>query len=259
MRFAACVEYRGGNYQGWETQKNGPTVQAAVEAALARIAVQPVRTTCAGRTDSGVHAFGQVIHFDTDVVRPAQAWVLGTNTHLPRDVTIVWAHEVPEEFNARFSATSRRYRYVILNRRTRPGVLSGLVTCVHTCLNEQAMAAAASALVGRHDFSAYRASRCQAHSPIREVSRCDVWRDGELVIIEVEANAFLHHMVRNIAGVLIAIGAGMREVDWAATVLAGRLRTQGGVTALPDGLYFLGPTYPSSFGLPPVSSPGALW
>lgn len=258
-RLALGIEYRGTAYQGWETQRNGPTVQAALDAALGRVADHPVRTTCAGRTDSGVHAFGQVVHFDTTATRPDRAWTMGVNTHLPDDVVVHWVHEVPDDFSARFSATARRYRYIILNRRTPPAVLGGLVTCIHAPLDAGRMHRATQRLVGRHDFTAYRAAGCQARSPVRTISGIGVQRVGDQIALEVEANAFLHHMVRNIVGVLLAVGRGERPEAWVTEVLESRDRRVGGVTAPPTGLYLMAVRYPEEFCLPAVSAPGALW
>ena len=256
---ALSLEYRGCAYQGWERQHNGPTVQAALEEALSRVAAQPVRTFCAGRTDARVHAFGQVVHFDAPAPRPMRAWVLGTNTHLPDDISVAWAVPVDDAFHARFSARARRYRYIIYNARSRPGVLHGAVTWVHRDLDAPRMHEAARALLGEHDFSAYRATGCQARTPVRRLFECRVTRRGAFVCLDVCANAFLQHMVRNIAGVLIAIGAGERPVAWAGEVLAARQRAAGGVTAPPEGLYLLSVRYAGHFGLPVVSPPRGLW
>lgn len=259
MRIALGVEYRGTHYHGWETQKTGPTVQAALENALSKIATHPIRTTCAGRTDSGVHAWGQVVHFDSPVLRPDRAWVLGVNTHLPLDVKVAWSQPVNDTFHARFGAVSRSYRYIIYNRRSSPAVLTGLVTPVHRALDAERMAKAATAWVGRHDFSAFRAAACQAHSPVRTLTKFSVSRSGDFIYLDVTANAFLQHMVRNFAGVLIAIGLGDKPIEWAREVLDGRSRERGGVTAPPHGLYLMEVEYPEEFGLPKVSRPGALW
>ncbi len=260
MRIALGLEYDGSAFAGWQVQEPGVrTVQACVEAALSRIADHPVRLICAGRTDAGVHATAQVVHFDTTARRPLHAWVLGTNSHLPEAVAVRWAREVPEDFHARFSARSRCYRYLILNRPVRPTFLARRVTWTHRPLDEARMAEAARDLVGEHDFSAYRALGCQARSPVRTVHRLEVLRRGELVVLEVEANAFLHHMVRNMAGVLMEIGTGRRPVGWAREVLEGRDRTLGGVTAPPDGLYFVGVRYPERYGLPALPQPPLVW
>ena len=251
-RVALVVEYNGRAYHGWETQKTGPTVQAALEQALSRIATEPVRTICAGRTDSGVHARAQVIHFDCNFVRPEKAWLMGTNTHLPDDIVVRWAGQVSRDFHARFSARRRRYRYVIYNHRVAPGIVRGLVTWECRALNAARMAEGAAYLLGRHDFEAYRARSCQSKTAIRTLYDCRVTAADDYILIDVEANAFLQHMVRNIAGVLMHIGMGKREPRWALQVLQGRDRALGGVTAPPDGLYLDAVFYPDAFQIPSV-------
>lgn len=259
MRIAAGVEYDGRDFHGWEKQRNGRTVQESLEQALTSVAAGPVRTRCAGRTDARVHALAQVVHFDTDAVRSERSWVFGANANLPGDVSVLWAREVGEAFHARFCAVSRSYRYVILDRPVRPAVLRGRVTWECRPLDAGAMARAARSLLGEHDFSAFRAAGCQARNPVRTLQRLDVQRHGEYVVMEVRANAFLQHMVRNLAGVLMAIGAGREPEDWAARVLAGRDRRLGGVTAPPDGLYLTGVEYPDIFGLPCLPRAIPLW
>lgn len=257
MRIAFGVEYNGAGFRGWQRQQEVRTVQECVEGALSTVADQPVEVVCAGRTDAGVHATGQVIHIDTEARRTMRSWILGANSNLPRDVSILWARPVDEAFHARFSARRRRYRYVILNRMVRPGLHRDRVCWIHRPLDERRMAAAADHLLGEHDFSSFRAVACQAKHPIRTLYRLDVVRKGDYVALDAEANGFLHHMVRNIAGVLIAIGEGEREPGWAREVLEARDRALGGVTAQPDGLYFVGVRYPEHFGIPePSSSPG---
>lgn len=253
MRIALGIEYDGSGFRGWQVQEGVCTVQQAVQEALSQVADREVKVIVAGRTDSGVHAMGQVIHFDTEAERSPRSWVFGTNAHLPRAVSVVWARPVSEEFHARFSATARSYRYVILNRAVRPGLLSGRVSWYYRPLDTEHMRAAAAYLVGEHDFSSYRALSCQAKNPVRTVRRLDVTRHGELVVISIVANAFLHHMVRNIAGVLITIGAGEREPVWACEVLEARDRTVGGITASPEGLTLVAVDYPEGFGLPRLS------
>jgi len=250
MRIAAGIEYDGGAFHGWQRQDGSRTVQACLEEALGRVADETVRVVTAGRTDAGVHATGQVVHFDSTAARPVRAWVRGTTTWLPGDVAVLWAREVEPDFHARFSAVERRYCYVILNRKVRPALLRGRVTFEHRPLEVERMQAAAALLVGRHDFSAFRAAGCQARSPLRELLRLDVRRDGALVTVQAHANAFLHHMVRNLAGVLMTIGAGEREPSWAREVLESRDRSLGGVTAPADGLYLEGVRYPSRYRLP---------
>ncbi|MCU0622206.1 MAG: tRNA pseudouridine(38-40) synthase TruA [Gemmatimonadales bacterium] len=250
MRIAAGIEYDGRRFRGWQSQPDERCVQDVVEAALAQVADAPVRLHCAGRTDTGVHALGQVVHFDADVERPERAWVLGANTALPNDVGVLWARRVPDAFHARFSATRRRYRYLILDRSARSALLAGRVTWIHRPLEAGKMAEAAQALIGTHDFTSFRAIGCQAKHPVRTVTELSVRRHGALIEIAVSANAFLHHMVRNVVGVLIAIGRGDAPVGWAREVLERRDRTAGGVTAMPDGLYLERIDYPAAFGLP---------
>jgi len=251
MRIALGIEYDGSAFKGWQVQRHQlHTVQAAVEHALSKVAAHPVRVVCAGRTDTGVHAVGQVVHFDTEARREPRNWVLGANVNLPPEVAVTWARPIDERFHARFAAVSRRYRYLILNRATRSSLLARRATWEHRSLDAGAMHQAGQALVGKHDFSSYRAMACQAKSPLRTMHGLGVVRHGDLIEIQVHANAFLHHMVRNIAGVLMAVGRGEKPVDWAAQVLALRDRTLGGVTAAPDGLYLERVNYPAEFLLP---------
>lgn len=253
FRYAAAVEYAGAAYSGWQTQLEHDvnTVQEEVERALSSIANAPVSVVCAGRTDAGVNGCYQIIHFDVPVERPDRAWVMGTNTHLPDDIAILWAQRVSPEFHARFSARARRYRYLIHSAPVKPAILPRGVSWTHKKLDIARMQAAGQHLVGEHDFTSYRAVACQAKSPVRTIRALDVYRSGELIVIDVCANAFLHHMVRNIAGVLMTIGAGEAEVDWSLQVLEARDRRKGGVTAPPWGLYFVDVEYPSEFALPP--------
>ncbi len=250
MRLALGVEYDGSGFSGWQSQPHQRTVQGVVEQALSKVANHPVRIACAGRTDTGVHAAGQVIHFDTEARRTERSWVFGANANLPKDVVILWAKPVPDSFHARFAALRRRYRYVIFNRPVRPTFLARRVTWEYRPLDEQRMRRAASYLVGEHDFNAYRAVACQASSPVRHVYRLDVERQGEMLYIDIEANGFLHHMVRNIAGVLMTIGSGECSPEWAREVLETRDRRLGGVTAAPYGLYFVQVIYPDEFTIP---------
>ncbi len=252
MRYAVGVEYDGSAYSGWQTLENIPSVQAEVERALSQVAAAPVKLVCAGRTDAGVHALSQVAHFDTAAVRPGRGWVLGANTHLPADISVLWAREVPADFHARFSATARRYRYVLFDRRTRSGLWAGRSTWSAHPLDAAAMHAAAQCLVGRHDFTSFRAAECQATSPVRNVESLTVHREGALVVLEVQANAFLHHMVRNIVGTLLPVGRGERPGAWVAEVLAARDRRIAGITAPPQGLYFAGVRYPAALDIPPT-------
>ncbi len=250
MRLAAGVEYDGSGFFGWQRQRQSPTVQECLEDALSRVADHPVTVHCAGRTDTGVHAFCQVVHFDTEAVRRERSWVLGTNSTLHPGITLLWTREVDGDFHARFRAVRRYYRYRILNRWVRPAIDRGRVAWVRHRLDAESMHEAAQALVGEHDFSSFRAVGCQAKSPIRTVHRVEVARHGHEVVMEIEANAFVYHMVRNIAGTLIAIGQGERPVNWAGEVLRARNRTVAGITAPAEGLYFMAPSYPDHAQLP---------
>lgn len=249
-RCAAGVEYDGTRFFGWQRQSHARSVQGDVEAALSAVAACPVEVICAGRTDAGVHAEGQVIHFDTAAPRAERSWLLGTNSNLPSDAVLRWVRTVPADFHARFGARARHYRYTILNRDTRPALGRDRAAFVRQPLDAAAMREGAAALIGEHDFSAFRAAECQAASPVRRVLWLTVERRGEIIDIDVVANAFLHHMVRNIAGVLIAIGVGKRPPAWARAVLEGRDRAAGGVTAPAGGLRLLGVLYPRKFDLP---------
>ncbi|RJQ48376.1 MAG: tRNA pseudouridine(38-40) synthase TruA [Gammaproteobacteria bacterium] len=258
-RIALGLEYDGAAFCGWQIQDAARSVQACVEQALSRVADHPVRVICAGRTDAGVHALGQVVHFDTGAARTPRAWVFGANTYLPHDVSVLWAQPMSGEFHARFSAIARHYRYVILNRAVRPAVGHTRVSWCYRPLDVARMDQGAQYLAGEHDFSAYRAVTCQAKHALRTVYRLHIARHGELVVLEISANAFLHHMVRNIAGVLMEIGSGAREPVWAREVLESRDRTLGGVTAPPQGLTLAGVDYPAHFGLPPLPASAPVW
>ncbi len=258
MRVALGIEYDGTDYFGWQRLSHGPSLQAAVEEALSFVADHRVEVTCAGRTDAGVHARTQVVHFDTSADRESRAWVLGATTRLPRAIAVLWARPVPGDFHARFSARTRRYRYALLNRPVRPALDARFVAWERVPLDAGAMHQAAQALLGEQDFSAFRAVSCQASHARRNVTAVSVRRDGEHVIVEIEANAFLHHMVRNIVGSLLEIGHAERPLEWIAQLLAGRDRNIAGATAPPQGLTFIGPRYASEWRLPPeVSLVGA--
>jgi tRNA pseudouridine38-40 synthase len=245
------VEYDGSKYKGWQAQKLGiPSVQESLEKALALVANHPVRVVCAGRTDSGVHASAQVVHFETDSERNERAWTLGVNTYLSSDIRVVTARYVADDFHARFSALSRRYRYVIYQSPICPAILTNGVTWSYRALDARAMKEAASVFLGTHDFSSFRAIGCQANTPIRTVLNFDVQQIGQYIILDVRANAFLHHMIRNFAGVLMSIGAGEKPIAWAKQTLDAKDRTKGGITAPPTGLYFVGVEYPECFNLP---------
>lgn len=250
MRFAAGIEYDGAAFLGWQRLAEGPTVQGAVEQALSFVVNHPLEVVCAGRTDAGVHARCQVVHFDTEAVRTPYALRQGGNSRLPRGVAILWAQAVDPAFHARYAARARRYRYTILNRPVRPALLRDFLTWERQPLDAGAMHRAAQALVGEHDFSAFRTVHCQAKHARRQVHEIQVWREGEHVIIEVQANAFLHHMVRNFVGSLLPVGRGEQPEDWPGRLLAGRDRAVAGPTAPSNGLVFLGPRYPREWGLP---------
>lgn len=254
-RWAARIEYLGSGYSGWQRLTHNHSVQQVLETALSVVADHPVQVMAAGRTDAGVHGLGQVVHFDTPAQRNVLAWTLGANVHLPADVSLRWAQVMPADFHARFSALSRRYRYVFHNTRARSALTAGRATFWHRPLDAEAMHAAGQLLLGERDFSALRDAECQSPTPMRNVMSLRVWRSGEFVAIDIRANAFLHHMVRNIAGTLAEVGQGRRPVQWVAEVLASRERRLAGMTAAPDGLTFIGPDYPEHFGLPPPPEP----
>jgi len=249
-RIALGLEYDGTRYVGWQSQAGLASIQAVAEAALSRVADEAVTLTCAGRTDAGVHAAGQVAHFDCAALRTPRGWALGANTHLPSDVSIVWAREVAEAFHARHSATARTYRYYICNRGSRAALAAGRATMIHQPLDEARMREGAMTLIGEHDFSAFRSAECQSRSPVRRLDALGIERRGDWLLLEVTANAFLHHMVRNIAGLLIAIGQGKSEPRRVREVLESRDRTQGAATAPPEGLYLWRVHYPAALGLP---------
>lgn len=245
------LEYDGTRYCGWQRQLSPSlaTVQQQVESALAKVADHSVVVVCAGRTDSGVHATSQVIHFDCAIDRGRKAWVSGCNSLLPENIRIINAQAMESNFHARFSAFARRYNYIIQRRETAPAILSRRVLHVWQNLDVEAMNAAAQALLGEQDFSAFRAAGCQSKTPFRNVSAVRVFSLGSFVVIDIQANAFLQHMVRNIVGALLVVGRGSKPVDWIAKLLAARDRTQGAVTAKPDGLYLVGVSYPDNFAL----------
>ena len=249
-RIAIGIEYDGTAYNGWQRQRTGLGVQERLEQALSEVADEPVEVTCAGRTDAGVHASGQVAHFDTGAARSERGWLLGANTNLPDDICVTWVKPVDPDFHARYSATARRYEYRILNRLVRSALYRRRAWWVHRDLDVERMREAAQALLGEHDFSAFRAAGCQASHAVREVTDISVARDGDWVSLDITANAFLQHMVRNIAGTLVAIGSGDEEIDWAARVLAGRDRRAAGVAAPPHGLTLVQVFYPDAFGIP---------
>ena len=250
MRVALGISYNGQPYQGWQSQLSGQTVQDRLEAALARFTTQKTSTVCAGRTDAGVHGLMQVVHFDTAVERSPSAWVRGTNSFLPRDIAIQWACPVPDAFHCRASALSRRYAYILLESQVRPSLEAGRVGWAFRPLALAPMQQAAELLLGEHDFSSFRASACQALSPIKHLQRLAITRRGAYWRFEFEANAFLHHMIRNLMGCLIAVGQGQYPPTWITQVLQARDRKVAAPTFSPDGLYFLGPRYAPHWGLP---------
>jgi tRNA pseudouridine38-40 synthase len=249
-RIALAVEYDGDGFCGWQRQPHCHSVQAEVEQALSKIAQRPITIYCAGRTDTGVHAAAQVVHFDTDVERPLRAWTFGVNSHLDRRVAVHWASPMRDDFHARFSATERSYRYTLLNRSTRPGYQAGTLGWERVQLNALRMHDAAQVLVGEHDFSSFRSADCQANHAVRSLKHIAVKRIQDRVLIEITANGFLHNMVRILTGCLLAIGRGDKPQNWMADLLAAGDRTQAGVTAPPRGLCFLQPSYPAEFGVP---------
>lgn len=250
MRMALGVEYDGSRFCGWQTQPQGCAVQDALEKALAEVACAPVATICAGRTDAGVHALAQVVHFDTAAPRPETAWVRGVNALLPPACSVNWSTPVPENFHARFSALSRTYRYVLLNHPVRPAADHARVGWFHLPLDLDRMRRAAGALIGEHDFTAFRSSECQARSPVRNLTRLDIARRGDYVVFELSANAFLHHMVRNIVGCLVYVGKGKHPPEWLGAVLAGRDRGRAAPTFGASGLYLARVEYDALWALP---------
>ncbi|RUO21126.1 tRNA pseudouridine(38-40) synthase TruA [Aliidiomarina iranensis] len=250
MRIALGVEYDGHRYFGWQRQQAVPSVQECLEKAISKVANHSVVVTCAGRTDAGVHATGQVVHFDTQNVRDDRAWTLGVNAMLPDDIAIRWYAEVTQDFNARFSATARRYRYIIYNSPVRPGILKHGITHVYHALDAERMHTAAQAICGEHDFTSFRASHCQSNTPYRNIHFVTVQRLGDFIVVDIKANAFVHHMVRNIVGSLIIIGQGEQPLSWMADLLAARDRTLAAATAKPNGLYLVDVIYPEEWAIP---------
>lgn len=250
MRIACGVEYDGEPFLGFQTQKQGATVQSELEAAISQVADEPVQIVCCGRTDTGVSARHQVIHFDTSAKRTDRQWTLGINSSGHRAISVLWSKQVSDDFHARFSATSRSYQYTIINRPVRPAINRHHMTWQLTPLDETAMHRAAQSLLGTHDFSALRSSQCQSKEPVKTITRADVIRDGELIQLYITANGFLHHMIRNIMGVLIPIGKGDKPVSWLEEIVSSKDRRKAGITAPPNGLVFAGVTYPDAFEIP---------
>lgn len=250
MRIALGIEYNGHGFYGWQAQREVVTVQGTLEAALAKVANEPVHLFCAGRTDANVHATGQVVHFDTNAKRHIDAWIWGTNSHLPPSIVVRWAKHVDYSFHARFTAVARRYRYIIYNHPIRPGILSSRVTWHYFPLDIALMEEAAKYLIGEQDFSSFRSSQCNSKSPMRNVKAFSIERQGDYVVFDIEANAFLHHMVRNIAGSLMKIGAGVKSPEWMQEVLLAKSRRAAAETAPPDGLYLTQVYYPEPYAFP---------
>ena len=259
MRIAGCVEYDGSIFSGWQIQHGHRTVQEEIESAVSKIADHTVAVHGAGRTDSGVHACGQIFHFDTSSHRAEHSWVLGVNSELPNGISLIWTVAVPDSFHARFSAISRSYRYIILNRRVRPSYLSGKTGWYPRSLDVEKMNESAQMLVGTHDFSAFRSAQCSNKVPTKCIVRINVQRNQDWVWIDVVANGFLHHMVRNITGTLLAVGCGDRDSAWMREVLVNRDRKRAGVTAPADGLYFVNVNYPDEFSLPASPAACRFW
>lgn len=249
-KIALGIEYNGANYCGWQRQSHSPSVQESLEKVLSKIADEPISVFCAGRTDTGVHATGQVVHFEYSKERPNKAWILGANTQLKEDIAVRWAHQVADDFHARFSATARRYRYIIANTAAKPAILHSGLTWIRQKLNADWMHQACQYFPGEQDFSAFQASSCQSPTAMRNIHHLKVERQGDFIIIDIKANAFLHHMVRNIAGTLIEIGRGNQPYDWAQQLLASKNRSLAAATASPNGLYLVDVDYPSDYELP---------
>ena len=250
MRYALGIEYDGKNYCGWQRQNNVITVQEKLEQALSKIANETIEVVCAGRTDTGVNATNQVIHFDTRSVRKDVGWTLGVNTHLPSDIAVTWVKKVDDDFHARFSATARHYRYIIYNNPMRSAILSHGISHCHFPLDEKLMQQGAEHLLGRHDFTSFRTVHCQSHSAVRTIEHCNVTRQAKYIIVDIKANAFLHHMVRNVVGSLMRVGQAQETTSWVKDVLEAKNRCVAGVTAPPEGLYFVGVEYPDKFLIP---------
>lgn len=250
MKFALGVEYDGSQFYGWQRQSHAKSVQQTLEEVLSKIADEPVQVNCAGRTDTGVHATGQVVSFEINNQRPLKAWTMGANTQLPDSVSVRWAHQVCDDFHARFSATARRYRYIIANTHARPAILNhGLTWCRQT-LDVELMNSACQYFPGEQDFASFQAASCQSNTSFRHIDHLRVERYGNYVVIDIKANAFLHHMVRNIAGTLIEVGRGLKPVTWVQELIKAKDRTKAPATASPKGLYLVDVDYPEKFGLP---------
>lgn len=259
QRFAIGIEFSGANYRGWQTQQPGvPSIQETMEQVLSKIANEPIMLHGAGRTDAGVHATNMVAHFDTHAIRPIRGWLMGANSTLPKDISIQWIKEMDQNFHARFKAQARRYRYVVYNAPTRPALLHKQVTYIYQPLNVEKMIEAAKKFEGTHNFESFRAAHCQSNQPVRHVSHCRLIQHGAYLVLDIQADGFLHHMVRNIMGCLLEIGQGMYDIDQIDAIFAAEDRKAAGVTAPPDGLYFIHADYPAQFELPKTLL-GPLW
>ena len=250
MKIALGIEYQGTNYYGWQRQENVRSIQEQLENALSIIANEKIEIFCAGRTDSGVSGTGQVVHFETSAVRPDKAWTFGTNANLPDDIAVTWTKKVDDEFHARFSAMARRYRYILYCNKLRSAILHGGITHCYLDLDAEKMHQAGQYLLGEHDFSSFRAAQCQSNTPWRNVHHLSVTRIGQYIIVDIQANAFVHHMVRNIVGSLIEVGAGKESIEWMKWLLEQKNRQLAAPTAKPNGLYLVDVIYPEKFGLP---------
>ncbi len=259
-RIAAGIEYLGNAFHGWQRQSHSHSAQEALETALSQVADHDITVICAGRTDTGVHGIGQVVHFDTEAERSDYAWLMGTNTAAVDTISVRWVKQVPSDFHARYSAVARRYRYVILNRTAPSAVFHGRVTQYRRRLDADLMHKAAQGLLGEHDFSSFQSAGCQSNHARRELQALTVERKGDWVVLEIQANAFLYNMVRILVGTLVKVGAGDQPVDWPRSVLEAQSREAAGQTMPPNGLYFLGPIYPSHFAIPqPVDGVDGVW
>lgn len=259
QRFAIGIEFCGTHFRGWQTQQSGVhSVQETLEQALSKVANHPVIVHAAGRTDAGVHASNMIAHFDTTATRPLRGWLMGANTLLPKAVAINWIQPMDEAFHARFKACARRYRYVVYNAAVRPALLAGQVTHVYHQLDVDKMRQAVDKLVGIHNFNSFRAAACQSNQPVRNIRHARLFQHGVFLVLDIQADGFLHHMVRNIMGVLLEIGKGEQPIEWVDHLLAVQDRTEAGITAPPDGLYFIQAYYPPRFQLPAVNL-GPAW
>jgi len=254
MRIALGIEYDGAAFYGWQRQREVNSVQQELEIALSKVANQSIELFCAGRTDAGVHATGQVVHFDTSAVRDEKAWVMGTNAQLPDAIAVTWAKTVPDDFHARFSATARRYKYIIYNHKYRPAILRSGLSHYHQKLDLELMQQAAPYLLGEQDFSSFRAIQCQSKTPFRNVHHLQLSRHGDYIVLDIKANAFLHHMVRNITGSLLEVGMKRRPPEWIAQLIAAKDRTLAAATAKPGGLYLVDVDYPEAFDIPSTAA-----